>query len=82
MILHAVRGGKAADDPILRIENISKNYGSVQALCGVTTAIRRGAIHGLLGENGAGKSTLVGIIRAGRADLRADIYGWSPSRTC
>lgn len=28
----------------------------------MTTAIRRGAIHGLLGENGAGKSTLVGII--------------------
>ncbi len=62
MILHTVRDGKAADDPILRIENISKNYGPVQALCGVTTAIRRGAIHGLLGENGAGKSTLVGII--------------------
>ncbi|CAI2482928.1 Ribose import ATP-binding protein RbsA [Serratia ficaria] len=52
----------ATDGPILRIENIVKRYGVVQALRGVTMAIRRGTIHGLLGENGAGKSTLVGII--------------------
>jgi len=50
------------DDFILRVENLSKNYGAVQALRGVSIAIRRGSIHGLLGENGAGKSTLVGII--------------------
>ncbi len=52
----------AADDRILRIENVVKRYGVVQALRGVTMSVRRGTIHGLLGENGAGKSTLVGII--------------------
>jgi simple sugar transport system ATP-binding protein len=52
----------AAPDTILRIEQITKSYGPVHALRGVTTEIRRGSIHGLLGENGAGKSTLVSII--------------------
>lgn len=51
-----------ADDQILRIENVVKHYGVVQALRGVSMSISRGTIHGLLGENGAGKSTLVGII--------------------
>lgn len=50
------------DDTILRIENAVKIYGPVRALRGVSIEIRRGTIHGLLGENGAGKSTLVGII--------------------
>ena len=50
------------DDFILRADNLSKSYGAVHALRGVSIAVRRGSIHGLLGENGAGKSTLVGII--------------------
>lgn len=53
---------KAADQVVLTIENVAKNYGPLQALKGVSFYIRRGTIHGLLGENGAGKSTLVGII--------------------
>jgi ABC-type sugar transport system ATPase subunit len=62
MSLHNKQNKTAADDTILRIENVTKSYGPVHALRGVTTEIRRGSIHGLLGENGAGKSTLVGII--------------------
>jgi ABC-type sugar transport system ATPase subunit len=50
------------NDAILLVENVTKRYGPVHALRGVTTQIRRGSIHGLLGENGAGKSTLVGIV--------------------
>ncbi|MFV0383517.1 sugar ABC transporter ATP-binding protein [Paracoccus sp. (in: a-proteobacteria)] len=49
-------------DTILRIDNLSKHYGPIKALRGVSLDIRRGSIHGLLGENGAGKSTLVGAI--------------------
>lgn len=52
----------AGADTILHIDNVAKHYGPVQALRGVSVSIRRGTIHGLLGENGAGKSTLVGII--------------------
>jgi len=47
---------------ILRICGLTKEYGALVALSDVTFDIRRGAIHGLLGENGAGKSTLVGLI--------------------
>jgi len=62
MGLHERNIEKVIDDQILKIENITKSYGPVQALRGVTVEIRKGTIHGLLGENGAGKSTLVGII--------------------
>ncbi len=51
-----------APDPILKLESVGKRYGNFSALSDVSLTIRRGSIHGLLGENGAGKSTLVGII--------------------
>ncbi len=53
---------EAQSDEILRVENVGKRYGNFDALKDVSIGIRRGSIHGLLGENGAGKSTLVGII--------------------
>lgn len=49
-------------DDILRLEGVGKRYGSFDALRAVSFGVRRGSIHGLLGENGAGKSTLVSII--------------------
>lgn len=57
MTIHDTRGMDVAADAILRIEDVTKNYGPVRALRGVSLEIRRGTIHGLLGENGAGKST-------------------------
>lgn len=47
---------------ILETRSITKHYGGVQALKGVSVQIDPGTVHGLLGENGAGKSTLVRII--------------------
>lgn len=49
-------------DPILQIRNLSKAFGGVQALDGVSFDVRAGEIHGLMGENGAGKSTLMNIL--------------------
>jgi ABC-type sugar transport system ATPase subunit len=50
--------------PFLEFSSVSKRFPGVQALDGVSFAVRRGSCHGLIGENGAGKSTL-GRILAG-----------------
>ncbi len=47
---------------ILDIQNISKNYGSHQAVKNVSFSISKGEIVGFLGPNGAGKSTTMKII--------------------
>jgi simple sugar transport system ATP-binding protein len=50
------------DAPVLRLENIGKRYGNVQALRGVNISVRQGEVTCVLGDNGAGKSTLIKII--------------------
>ncbi|MEP7142064.1 MAG: ATP-binding cassette domain-containing protein, partial [Ferruginibacter sp.] len=47
---------------ILSLENISKDYGKIQALKGVSFEVPRGAVFGILGPNGSGKTTMLGII--------------------
>ena len=50
---------RASDTPLLEARNISKYFGAVVALEGVSLAVRAGEINCLLGDNGAGKSTLI-----------------------
>lgn len=47
---------------ILKLENISKNFGAIEALRKVNLTLNAGEVLGLMGDNGAGKSTLVKII--------------------
>jgi simple sugar transport system ATP-binding protein len=47
---------------ILEAKNISKTFGNIKALENVNFYLRKGKIHGLLGENGAGKSSLMNIL--------------------
>ncbi len=46
----------------LRLSDIAKSYGGIQAVRGVSLDVRRGEILALCGENGAGKSTLAKIV--------------------
>lgn len=47
---------------ILKLQNIRKNFGGIQALKDVSLSLKKGEVHALLGENGAGKSTLIKIL--------------------
>lgn len=47
---------------ILTVENISKNYGNIQALKQVNFSVPSACVFGILGPNGSGKTTLLGII--------------------
>ncbi len=48
--------------PAVELRGIEKSFGSVHANRGVSLAIARGSITGIVGENGAGKSTLMSIL--------------------
>lgn len=56
-------------NPVLRVEHLSKSFGALKASNDVTLDLRPGEIHALIGPNGAGKSTLIKQICGG---LRPD----------
>ena len=47
---------------VLEVDNLSRAFGGVQAVNGVTFALTPGEIVGLIGPNGAGKTTLVNLV--------------------
>ena len=48
--------------PIIEVHNLTKNYGAVKALRGVSFEVQEGEVFGLLGPNGAGKTSTVEIL--------------------
>ena len=48
-----------SDSWAVDVQNVSKSFGDVKALDGVTLRVKQGEIYGLLGPNGAGKTTLI-----------------------
>ena len=48
--------------PSIRVENISKRYGTFTALDGVSFEVERGELFGLIGPDGAGKTTLFRLL--------------------
>ncbi len=47
---------------VLKVENLSKSYGNVQALKGLSLEVTAGSVYGFLGPNGSGKTTTLGIL--------------------
>ncbi len=71
--------------PILRVENLSKNFGGVAAVVRVGFQLQKGELLGIIGPNGSGKTTLVnlltGFVRPGSGKViyrGADITGKMP----
>jgi branched-chain amino acid transport system ATP-binding protein len=80
-------GESQSDQFILRGEGISKRFGGIRAVDGVSFSVRRGCICGLIGPNGSGKSTLFNIISGTQGGFDGNVYfegrrinGLSPHR--
>ncbi len=72
---------------LLAVREVSKRFGGVNALAGVTFTVEPGQVFGIIGPNGAGKTTLLncisGLTRPDAGDIRweeASITGMKPYR--
>jgi len=68
-------------EPVIRVENLSKRYGDVEAVRGVSFSVNEGEVFGLLGPNGAGKTSTIEILEGLRnADSgTAMVCGYDPA---
>ncbi len=61
---------------MIKVSNLTKNFGGFRALDGVTLHVERGSIYGLIGPNGAGKTTLIrhlaGVYRPDSGEILID----------
>jgi branched-chain amino acid transport system permease protein len=76
-------GPDSVSGSILRVDNITKNFGGLRALDEVSLSLQSGEILGLIGPNGSGKTTLINVISgtyspsSGQVSfLQNDITNW------
>jgi branched-chain amino acid transport system ATP-binding protein len=60
--------------PALRTEGLSKRFGELAAVSGVSLALPRGARHALIGPNGAGKTTLINLLTGVLVPSAGEVY--------
>jgi ABC-2 type transport system ATP-binding protein len=65
----------------IHVDGLRKSYGQLEAVRGVSFAVRRGEVFGLLGPNGAGKTTTVEILEGYRERSAGDVsvLGFDPA---
>jgi ABC-2 type transport system ATP-binding protein len=77
---------RADEVPAIHAVGLTKRYGHIEALAGLTMSVPRGEIFGFLGPNGAGKTTAVKLLlglatpNAGDAWLLGEPIGHAPAR--
>ena len=68
------------DTPIIEIQNLSRRYGTLDAVNGLTLSVRAGKCYGFFGRNGAGKTTtikcLLNLLRPTAGTVR--MFGLDP----
>ncbi len=66
--------------PAIEFSNVAKSYGEVKALAGISFAVQRGEMFGVIGPDGAGKTTAIriacGLLRRDSGDVR--VMGHDP----
>jgi simple sugar transport system ATP-binding protein len=75
-------------DRLIELKNVTKSYGRVFAVGGVSLHVDRGEVVGLIGDNGAGKSTLIkilaGVVRPTSGEILVrgkPVAGWSATKS-
>lgn len=67
-------------EPVIAVSDLTRRFGTRDALSSVTLSIPRGGVYGLVGANGAGKTTLIrhilGLLRAQEGTVR--VFGRDP----
>ena len=73
-------GTRRGGAPVVSFENVSKHYGNLHAVDGLTLDLRHGETVALLGPNGAGKSTSLDMLLALRKPTsgRIEMFGSDP----
>ena len=64
----------SSSDYILKISNLSKNFGGLLAINNCSIKIKRGSITGIIGPNGSGKSTLFNLVAGSLKPSDGKVY--------